>query len=95
MPRSGLVQGPLGVVECHPVLDDPPGLETVTDLLELDRLLLQAPLQPFDEDVVEVTATPIHRGAAPNFVQCRDPSSPGELAALDALIRVKRRFEPD
>ena len=65
--------GPLGVVECHPVLDDPPGLEAVTDLLEIDRLLLQAAPQPFDEDIVEVTATPIHRDADPNFVQCRDP----------------------
>ena len=70
--------GPLGVVECYPVLDDPPGLEAVTD-----RLLLQAAPQPFDEDIVEVTATPIHRDADPNFVQCRDQSSPGELAPTD------------
>ena len=77
--------GPLGVVECHPVLDDPPGLEAVTDLLEIDRLLLQAAPQPFDEDIVEVTATPIHRDADPNFVQCRDPSSPGELAPLISI----------
>jgi len=75
--------GPLGVVECHPVLDDPPGLEAVTDLLKIDRLLLQAAPQPFDEDIVEVTATPIHRDADPNFVQCRDQSSPGELAPTD------------
>ena len=74
--------GPLGVVECHPVLDDPPGLEAVADLFEIDRLLVQAPPQPFDEDVVEVTATPIHRDAHPSFGQCRDPSSPGELSAL-------------
>ena len=59
--------GPPGVVECHPVFVDIPGLETVADFFEIDRLLLQAPLQPFDEDVVEVTAVerlvrPILRG---------------------------------
>ena len=52
--------GPLGVVECHPVLDDPPGLEAVTDLLEIDRLLLQAAPQPFDEDIVEVSSPTVH-----------------------------------
>jgi len=35
--------GPLGVVECHPVFDDPSGLEAVSDLSEIDRLLFQVP----------------------------------------------------
>ena len=32
--------GPLVVVECHPVFDDPSGLEAIADLFEIDRLLL-------------------------------------------------------
>lgn len=87
--------GPLGVVECHPVLDDAPGLEAIADLLEIDRLLLQAPPQPFDADVVEVAAPPIHRDARACRGQRRDPRRSGELRSLDALLSVKRRSEPD
>lgn len=47
---------PLGVVEGYPILDDASGLELVSDFLEIDRLLLQGAPQPFDKDVVEVTA---------------------------------------
>ena len=49
--------GPLGVIECHPVLDDRPGLEAVADLFEVDRLLLQRPPKAFNEDVVQIAAS--------------------------------------
>ena len=52
--------GPLGVVECHPVFDDTPGLEAAIDFLEIDRLLFQAAPQPFDNDTVQIAAPPIH-----------------------------------
>ena len=71
--------GPLGVVECHPFLDDPPGLEAVTDLLEIDRLLLQAAPQPFDEDIVEVTATPI--------LHAQPPSARADILAGSQRVR--------
>ena len=64
---------PLGVVECHPVLDDALSLEAIADLFEVDRLLLQRPPQPFDEDVVEVSASTIHRDAHACRGQRRDP----------------------
>ena len=77
--------GLFGVVECHAVIDDTPGLESVAGLFEVNRLLLQAPPQPFDKDVVSITATPIHRDAHPSFGQRRDPCSPGKLVALISI----------
>jgi len=77
--------GLFGVVECHAVIDDTPGLESVAGLFEINRLLLQAPPQPFDKDVVSITATPIHRDAHPSFGQRRDPCSPGKLVALISI----------
>lgn len=64
-------KGPLGVVECHLVLDDLAVLEAVTDLLEIHRLLLQAPPQPLDENVVELTAKPINQDADPKLINSR------------------------
>lgn len=52
--------GPLGIVECHPVVDHPPGFEAVGDFLKVDRLLLQGSPQALDEDVVEIPAAPVH-----------------------------------
>lgn len=57
---------PLGVVECHPVLDDTPGLEAVSDFFEIDRLLLQAAPQPFDKDIVQISASVVIHAALVN-----------------------------
>lgn len=65
--------GPLGVVEGHPVLNDAPRLEAVGDFLKVDGLLFQASPEALDEDVVEVTAAPIHRDAHACLGQRRDP----------------------
>ena len=70
---------PGGVVERRPVVDDPAGLEAVSDLLEINGLLLQASPQPFDEDVIQISATNIHRDAHANFGQRRDPGRSCEL----------------
>lgn len=86
--------GPLGVVECHPVFDDPSGLEAVSDLFGVDGFLLQDSPQPFDEDVVQASATPIHADVHARFGQRLYPRRSAELAALDALLSVKRRFGP-
>ena len=52
--------GAFGVVVGHPVLDHPTGLEAITDFFEIDRFLFQAAPQPFDDDVVEISAPGIH-----------------------------------
>lgn len=36
--------GSLGIVKCHPILDDASGLEAVPDFFDIDRLLLEAAL---------------------------------------------------
>lgn len=74
--------GPLGVVERYPILDHAPGLEAIIDLFEIDRFLLQAPPQSLNEDVVEVSASTIHRVAHARFGQGGSPSRSAELAAL-------------
>ena len=60
-----------------------------------DALVFQGSPQPLDEDVVEEAAFPIHRDAHAGSAEPVGPGEGRELAALDALLRVKRRFEPD
>lgn len=74
--------GALGIVKCHPILDDASGLEAVSDFFEIDRFLLQVPPETLDEDVIEMSAPSIHRDTHPSVGQGRDPSRSGELAAL-------------
>jgi hypothetical protein len=49
------------VVEPYPVIDDPLGLDAVSDFVQVDGLLLQGSPEPLDEDVVQIAAPPIHR----------------------------------
>lgn len=65
---------PRGVIACYPVLDDTSSLEAVGDFFEINRLRLQRPPQPFDEDTVEVPASTVHRDARARVGQRRDPS---------------------
>jgi len=74
--------GPLGVVEGDLIFDDPPGLEAVVDLLEIDCLLLQASPKSFNEDVVEVSALTVDRDAHACLCQRRDSGGPDELRPL-------------
>ena len=60
------------------------------DLLVLDR----AP-QPLDEDVVAPGTTAIHADGDRVPRQQGGEDATGELAALDALLFVKRRLEAD
>ena len=87
--------GPLGVVECLPILDHTPGLEAITDLFEIDRFLLQAAPQPFDEDVIEVAATTVHRDAHACLGQRGDPGRSRELATLIRIHDLGRAVSGD
>ena len=41
--------GPLGVVEVHPVPDDPFGPEAIGQFVQVDRLVFERPPEPLDE----------------------------------------------
>jgi hypothetical protein len=64
---------PLAVVEPDPVIDDPLGLETVIDFVQIDCLLLQGSPEPLAEDVVQIATAPIHRDFDIGLGQSRDP----------------------
>lgn len=91
--RRGM--GPLGVVDRHPIFDDAPGLEAISDFFEIDRFLLKAAPEPFDEDVVEVEAPTVYRDAHANLGQCRDPSRPRELRPLICIHDFRRAMFAD
>lgn len=70
------------VVEPYPVIDDPLGLEAVSDFVQIDGLLLQGSPEPLDEDVVQIAAPPIHRDFDIGLRQRLDPIRARVLAAL-------------
>ena len=83
------------IVEDHPVADPLTGLPPAREGMQVDALVLQRAPQPFDEDVVEEPAASIHRDAYPGLLQPLRPRPRRELAALDALLFVKRRSGSD
>ena len=61
--RRALIKGgvrPFAVVESDTVVDDPFGLAAFSDFMQIDGLLFQLPSQPFNEDVIQITAPHIH-----------------------------------
>ena len=50
--------------------------------MQVDALILQRAPQPFDEDVVEEPAPPVHRDSHPGLFQALRPSPRRKLAAL-------------
>ena len=73
---------PLGVVEPYPIFDHPFGLEPVLQFVQIDSFLFEGPPQPFDEDIVEISASTIHRDLDVGFGQIGDPGGPCELRPL-------------
>ena len=78
--------GPLGIVEVDPLADNPVRLEAVGQLVQISRLVFERPPQTFDEDVVHVPASSVHR-----YLDLRVLENTGELEAgeLAALIRIE------
>lgn len=87
--------GALRVVKADPVFDHAFGLETILQFVQINGLLFEGPPQSFDEDVVEISASAIHRYFDTRLGQSGDPGGPRKLRSLDALLSVKPRFEPD
>mgnify|MGYP000082156355 FL=1 len=75
----------LSVVEPDPVIDDPLGLETVIDFVQIDCLLLQESQERLDEDIVQIAAAPIHKDFDIGLGYSRNPTC---ALVLAALIRV-------
>lgn len=94
MPRPAFADqarnGAVGVVERHPVFDDLASLEAVIDLFEIDRFLLQAAPQPFDENVIELATPAVHRDAHASLGQRCDPSRSRELRPLICIHDLRR-----
>ena len=70
------------IVEAHPVTDPLSGLEPAREGMQVDALIFQRAPQPFDEDVVEEPAAPVHRDPHPGLFQAMRPRPRRELAAL-------------
>ena len=64
---------PLGFVKPNSVFDDAFGLEPVLQFMQVDSLLFRGPPQPFDEDVIKITAPPIRRNFDIRVSQNGDP----------------------
>ena len=83
------------IVELHPFFDPGFGLYPGFPGMEINALVFQRPPQAFDEDVVEEPTLAVHRDPDADPLQSVSPNEGRELAALDALLSVKPRFEPD
>jgi hypothetical protein len=75
----------LGVAKSDPVVDDAFGLEAVLQFAQVGGLLLEGSPQSFNEDVVEIPPTTIHRDFDLGICQ---PSDPGGARELRSLIRI-------
>ena len=61
------------IVEAHPVTGPLTGFAPAREGMQIDALLLQRAPQPFDEDVVEEPAAPVHRDTHPGLFQSLHP----------------------
>src|SRR5271154_3615318 len=90
--RRAIVQGLVRtfvVVELKPFADAPARLDHRAIRLQKNLLIFQAPPQPLDENVVQITAPPIH--ADPNLSprQLTNKIRAGELRALISVEYVR------
>ena len=63
--------------------------------MQIDTFVFQRPPQTLDHAVVDPAPFAIHADLDLCVGQHVDPVATGELTALDALLSVKPRFEPD
>jgi hypothetical protein len=61
--------GPLGNLECNSVFDDTFALETELRFMRTNSLLTVGPAQPFEDGIVEISATAIYRYLPPASVK--------------------------
>ena len=75
----------LSVVKIKPITDHPLGDEAIRHLMQIDRLVFQAAPQPFDEDIVQLTAPAIHGDRHARLLQRTSESQGGKLTALISI----------
>ncbi len=63
--------------------------------MQVHAFILQRPPQTLDHAVINPAAFAVHANLDLRIAQYVDPVAAGKLAALDALLSVKRRSEPD
>ena len=83
-----------GVVS-QPFADTCLGLSATLEGVEVHAFVLQGSPQTLDPAVVDPPPFAVHADLDLCLGQHVDPSTAGELAALDALLSVKRRFGSD
>ena len=83
------------VVEGQIQANPGPGLGHAGIGPQVDLLVFDGPPKALDKDIVPPSALAIHADFNLAGGQNLDEFGRGELAALDVLLRVKRRFEPD
>ena len=74
--------GPFSVVEVDPLADDAFGLEAVSQLVQVNRLVFERPPEALDEDVVHAPAPTIHGDRDTRVPEDTGEVEAGELAAL-------------
>jgi hypothetical protein len=79
------------IIKAEPGADAGLGLGDTGIGIEIDLLVFKAAPQPLDENVVHVAALAVHADGDPVALQGAGEIVTGELAALDALLFVKRR----
>jgi hypothetical protein len=73
---------PLGVVEVDPLGNDSFGLEAVSQLVQVNRLVFERAPQAFDKDVVHAPTPAVHGDRDVHTFQHTGEVEAGELAAL-------------
>jgi len=81
----------LGVVLADPSGKPGPQLRAGLERVQKDAFVFQAAPEPLDEHVVHPPAATIHGDAHARVLQDVGETGRGELAALDALLFVKRQ----
>ena len=70
------------VVKREPVIDHPFRHKAIRHLVQIDRLVFEAPPEPFDEDVVHAATSPVHGDRHAGVFQHVGEGQGGELTSL-------------
>ena len=83
---------PSSIIKFEVSSDRSPGFEHRVVGSEIYLFVFDRPPKPFDKDIVTPGALAVHADGDAAFFQHASELGAGELAALDALLFVKRQF---
>ena len=84
-----------GVVIGQPLSDARLCLGASFEGMQINAFVLQRPPEALNHSIVDPAPLTVHADLDLRITQNLDPIATGELTALDALLSVKRRSEPD